>query len=40
MTYGIHSVPTLILFKDGLEVDRLIGLVPKGELVRWIAENK
>ena len=40
VTYGIHSVPTLILFKDGLEVDRLIGLVPKGELVRWIAENK
>ena len=39
-TYGIHSVPTLILFKDGLEVDRLIGLLPKGELVRLIAENK
>ena len=40
VTYGIHSVPTLILFKDGLEVDRLIGFTPKNELVRWIEENK
>ena len=40
VTYGTHSVPTLILFKDGLEVDRLIGFTPKNELVRWIEENK
>jgi thioredoxin 1 len=25
MKYGIHSIPTLIIFKNGQEVDRLMG---------------
>ena len=32
----ITSVPTLILFKDGVEVDRLVGLRDKEELVKSI----
>jgi thioredoxin 1 len=29
---GIHSIPTLILFKNGLEIQRFIGLQPAGTL--------
>ena len=28
-TYGVMSIPTLIFFKDGKEVDRNVGAVPK-----------
>ena len=27
--YGVYSIPCLILFKDGMEADRSVGLVPK-----------
>jgi len=30
---GIRGIPTMIVFKDGQEVDRIVGLVPKRELV-------
>jgi thioredoxin 1 len=31
--YGIMGIPTLILFKDGQEVDRLVGVRPKQAIV-------
>ena len=30
--YGIHSIPTLLFFKEGKLVDKLIGAIPKGQL--------
>ena len=34
--YGIRSIPTLIFFKDGVPVDKTIGLVSKEEIVKRI----
>lgn len=31
--YGIRSIPTLILFKNGQPIDRVIGVLPKTTLV-------
>lgn len=32
--YRIDSLPTLVVFKNGREVDRLVGLMPKQEIAR------
>ncbi|NLM39639.1 MAG: thioredoxin [Firmicutes bacterium] len=29
MAYGVMSIPTMVIFKDGKEVDRLVGAMPK-----------
>ncbi len=34
--YGIRSIPTLMLFKDGKQVATKTGAGPKSELSRWI----
>jgi thioredoxin 1 len=34
--YGVMSIPTLILFKDGEPVERLVGLVAKERLEEFI----
>src|SRR5262245_45975052 len=34
--YGIRAVPTLILFKDGKEVEKITGYKPKADLRRRI----
>jgi thioredoxin 1 len=36
MQYGITSIPTLIIFKEGREVNRLVGYAPKEQLRRQI----
>lgn len=33
MDFGIMSVPTLIVFKDGAEAERMIGVRPKAEIL-------
>jgi thioredoxin 1 len=37
-TYGIRSIPTLMLFKNGKMASTKVGAAPKGELKRWITE--
>lgn len=32
--YGVMSIPTFILFKEGTEVNRTVGAMPKEELAR------
>jgi len=32
--FGVQGIPTLLLIRDGEEVDRIVGVVPKYELVR------
>ena len=39
-TYGIMSIPTLMLFKDGKEVAKNVGFMPKEVLTNWINENR
>jgi thioredoxin 1 len=34
MRYGIMGIPTLLFFKGGKEVDRVVGAVPKSILVK------
>lgn len=38
--YGVMSIPTLILFKNGEEVARNIGFLGKQEIISWINQNK
>ena len=35
-TYGIRSIPTLMIFKDGKLASQKVGAAPKGDLSRWI----
>ena len=34
--YGIRSIPTLIIFRNGREIARQSGAMDSGSLVRWI----
>jgi thioredoxin 1 len=34
--YKIHSIPTMVLLKNGKEVDRFVGIKPKEFLVKQI----
>ena len=37
--YGIQSIPTIMIFKGGKMVDRLIGAVPKSEFKKMIDKH-
>jgi thioredoxin 1 len=36
MQYGIRNIPTLLFFKNGQLVDRMVGAAPKSELAKKI----
>jgi thioredoxin-like negative regulator of GroEL len=35
-SYGVQGIPTLILFQGGQEIQRIVGFLPKPQLVRQI----
>ncbi len=37
--YGVMNIPTLLFFKNGKEVDRVIGAIPKRQFVKKIEEH-
>ncbi|HWH10337.1 MAG TPA: thioredoxin family protein [Solirubrobacteraceae bacterium] len=39
ISYGVLSMPTFILFRDGRPILRLIGARPKAKLARELAEH-
>jgi thioredoxin 1 len=38
-TYGVRSIPTLILFKGGAPVERVIGYMPRERLLGQISPH-
>ena len=36
LKFGVMSIPTLVLFKDGTEVSRSVGVQPKAKLLEMI----
>ena len=38
-SYGIMSIPTLAVFKDGKVVDKIVGAVPKDQLVSMLSQH-
>lgn len=34
--FGIESIPTLIVMKDGKAVNKSVGVVPKGEIIKML----
>ena len=39
MKYGIRSIPSLLIFKDGSIVNQIIGSVPKDSIVKLLVET-
>ena len=39
MQYNVSSIPTLILFKDGQPVERMVGFSPKDRLLSKISPH-
>jgi thioredoxin 1 len=39
MQYGIRSIPTLLLFKDGQVVEQIVGAVPKRVIVDKLSRH-
>ena len=39
MKFGVTSIPTLMMFKEGKVVDRMVGAAPKSALQQFIDRN-
>jgi thioredoxin 1 len=39
LTYGVRSIPTLILFKEGKILDTIVGLAPKSRLEEFVRKG-
>ena len=40
MRYGVMSIPTVIFFKDGKEIDRKVGVMPPETFTQVLDANK
>ena len=38
--YGVMSIPTVIFFKDGKEIDRKVGVMPAGAFTQVLDANQ
>jgi len=38
--YGVMSIPTVIFFKDGKEIDRKVGVMPAGAFAEVLDKNQ
>ena len=38
--YGVMSIPTVIFFKDGKEIDRKVGVMPAGAFSQVLDQNQ
>jgi len=34
--FGVEGIPTIILFRDGKEVDRLVGAAPRESIMQFL----
>lgn len=39
VAFGVRSIPTLILFKDGKVLDTLVGMTPKEKLEEFVKKS-
>lgn len=39
LKHGVQSIPTLVLFKDGEEADRLVGFLSKQQLIQRLESH-
>jgi thioredoxin 1 len=37
--YGIQNIPTMIVFKQGKEVERIIGALPKEQIIKKLEKH-
>lgn len=37
--FGVQSIPTMILFKNGKPVSTKVGNLPKAQIISWIKES-
>ena len=39
MSFGITGIPTVIFFKDGREIERLVGVMPPDAFIQVLEQN-
>ena len=37
-TYGVRAIPTILFFKGGKEVDKMVGAAPKQQIIQRLAQ--
>lgn len=37
--FGIMSIPTIVMLKDGVEIDRHVGLMNRATLIEWVKSH-